>query len=168
MRAALIVLALATASSAWAEPFRSGLTPDGRGVVVYPGERITVRLGDGGPSVLDVRAAAPDEALPPKPGRKGPEAPVDLGGAPQGSATFILAQAGSDLAMKIDSGLEKAFDYRAVAADGAELAACTALPLITSYEKWDGRHAVALRLGEFRFKTTNEVVCSKSSPKSPQ
>ncbi|RAK58000.1 hypothetical protein [Phenylobacterium deserti] len=169
MRAAVVALGLlAVASEAVAEPFRSGLTPDGKGVLVYPGERITVRLAEGAPAVVDVAAASSSDALPPKPGRKGPEAPVDLGGAPQGAATFILSQAGPDLALKIDSGLEQAFDYRAVSTEGGELAACTVLPLISSYEKWDGRHAVALRLGEFRFKATNEVVCSKSSPTSPQ
>ena len=164
--AGILAVAVALAATAADAAPRSGLTPDGKAVLVYLNERVTVRLAGGKPVLVSVAAARPGEALPPKPGPKGPDAPVDLTDAPQGAAVFVASQVGASLALKIDSGLDQAFDYRASGSDGGDFPVCTVLPLLTSYEKWDGRHAVALRLEDFRFRATNEVVCSASSPTS--
>lgn len=166
MRRTLAILALALAAGGAQAATRSGLIEGGKAVVIYPDERVTVRIADGQLQLVSVEAARPGEALPPKPGPRGPDAPVDLTDAPQGAATFVLSQVGPDLALKIDSGLDAAFDYRATATDGPELNVCTVLPLLTSYERWDGRHAVALSVSQFRFKSANTVVCSLSTAPS--
>jgi hypothetical protein len=151
-------LALAGAAHAGA---RSSVSPDGRAVTLFPGERVVVRGVEGGALALvsSVRAD-PASALPPKPGPRGPDAPLPDGAEP-GTVAMTLGGDGGRTVLKLDSGLEQAFDYRAVLRVGnGERAGsvCTVLPLLASWEEWP--YAVAsVTLSGFATRTTNEVVC---------
>jgi len=162
--AAIFVLALALSGAVRAET-RSALSADARAVTLFPGERVVLRLAtDGGLTLVSAAAVDPAAALPPKPGPKPNDAPLQT--ADPDTLALTLATGDAQTMLRLDSGLSLAFDYRVVlqAERGgrtvAEAAsACTVLPLLASFEIWP--YAVAsVTLSKFVTRTTNAVVCS--------
>ncbi|HEY8616936.1 hypothetical protein [Phenylobacterium sp.] len=151
--AAALAVVLCGAGAAAAEP-RSRIAADGA-VELYAGERVTLRFTAAGPPQLVKAEAAPlTAANPPKPGQGAFPDP------PAGAVVLAAGREGGQLRLKIESGLSQAFDYRArlLGAAGEVAPACTALPLLASYEQWT-TPAEGVRLSDFRFRDTNEVVC---------
>jgi hypothetical protein len=137
------------------------LSADGRAVTLQPGQRMVVRLAlDGRVAVVSSVPADPASALPPKPGPKSKDTPLPDGAEP-GTVTLTLGDDGVQTVLKLDSGLEQAFDYRAVLEVGGQArkgSVCTVLPLLASWEEWP--YAVAsVTLSGFATRPTNEVVC---------
>lgn len=148
---------------------RSGLSPDGRGLRLYPGERVVVRVGPGGVlDLVEARAAAPADAAPPRPGTRAPDAP--LIDTPAGTVALLLGVQGGQSFLKVESGLSLAFDYRASLRRGEvdePTSVCTVLPLLAGYELWP--YAIgSMTLSGFATRTTNEVVCPQPpKPETP-
>jgi hypothetical protein len=155
-----VFAALAVAGIAHAEA-RSSVSSDGCTVTLFPGERVVVRGVEGGKlALVSAQAGDPASALPPKPGPRGPDAPMPQGAEP-GTVALTLGGHGGRTVLKLDSGLEQAFDYRAVLRVGNDErpgSTCTVLPLLASWEEWP--YAVAsVTLSGFATRPTNEVVC---------
>jgi len=157
----IAVLALAAAAPAGAQT-RSGLVEDGAAVAVFRGERVVVRPAPDGRLVLVVvRPVPPQSASPPKPGARLDDDPT-ADTAP-GTIALVLGGGPNDTTLKIESGLDLAFDYRAALfrAPGARpqpAKVCTVLPLLPGYETWPYPVASVV-VGQVRTRTTNEVVC---------
>ena len=150
----------------------TGVTSQGE-IQVVVGDRITVRLRqDGHPEQVSVEHALPGAAALPKPGPGGGR----FEDAPQGTVVFTLQQVDQgDVLMKVQSGIDQAFDYRAKlvhpVGPGRWLAeptsVCTVLPLLTGYEHWPKRGATSgIVLSDLRLRNTNEVVCPQPSRSS--
>lgn len=154
-------LALAATAPALAQT-RSGLVDDGHGVAVYRGERAVVRpAADGRLTLVAVRPVPAASALPPKPGVKVDDDPT--ADAIPGTIAIVLGGGPGDAVLKIESGLDLAFDYQAtlVREPGGKpepAKVCTVLPLLPGYETWPYPVASVV-LGRVRTRTTNEVVC---------
>lgn len=163
MLAALaLALALQAPAATAAPGFASHLAGDD-GLVLAAGERVTVKLGDDNRlTLVSISAADPVQALPPRP--RAPHPADDLS-PDEGALTLLMGPVADATVLKIDSGVSRAFDYRAQlltsAADkaGPAVAVCTVLPLLPSFEQWEHRHGGALLLNHFRLRATNEVVC---------
>lgn len=166
MSAWLLAAALAAAPLAsQAEDAVTQVTPAGA-IQVVIGDRITVRLpANGRPEQVSVERAAAGGASPPKPGAGRFDDDV-----PRGTVVITLERAGPDIMMKVQSGVDKAFDYQArlmhQVRPGAWVAeptsVCTVLPLLSSYEHWPNREqASGIVLSGFKLRDTNGVVCPK-------
>lgn len=163
-RAAIVAFALALSGAAQAET-RSALSADARAVTLFPGERVVLRLArDGALTLVSAATVDPASALPPKPGPKPDDAPLQT--ADPDTLALTLATRYGQTMLRLDSGLSLAFDYRVVlqAERGGRTvdeptSACTVLPLLASFEVWP--YAVAsVTLSRFATRTTNAVVCS--------
>jgi hypothetical protein len=167
MRAGWIVAALlaTSASSAQAQAGKplSQVWADGS-VDVWAGERVTLRFGpDGRPELVSATPVSEAEAAPPKPGQGRFDDP------PAGTVVLVAGRDGERLRLKIESGQSRAFDYRVqlltrTTIDSLTLQpakACTALPLLSSFEDWPGTAATGVKLYDVRFRDTNEVVCAE-------
>lgn len=172
---ALFAAAVANGQPAPPAAPRSHLVEGGRSILLYPNERAILRVGgDGRLTLLGVSYISPERLLPPRPGPRGPENRGAWSEAPPGAIALMMGQVGADTLLKVESGIDKAFDYRAVMlleGEGGPVqqptSVCTVLPLLASYEQWERRHAGALVLGAFATRDTNEVVCPKPAPPAP-
>lgn len=164
--AAALALAL-LAPAAGAAPAASHLVGP-RAVLVAEGERVVLKpQADGRLALISVTPADPAAAAPPKP-RSG--APLE--DADDGTIAVLLGADAAGARLKIDSGLQQAFDYRAAAVADAQasgggepLAVCTVLPLLASYEAWPGRRVPFVLLSGVRTRATDEVVCPAGAPR---
>lgn len=160
-----LLLAAAIAAPAAAQPaaaWKSHLSADSRGLELYPHERVTVRLNGGRLSLVSIVVAKDGEAAAPKPAVRGPDAPMTLVEAPPQTIAFILGEADGKSMLKIESAIDKAFDYRAKmrSPQGSGVTkVCTVLPQLAGYETWEKRHIEALVLSDFAARDTNDVVC---------
>ncbi|MEO8113332.1 MAG: hypothetical protein ABI655_03050, partial [Phenylobacterium sp.] len=140
-------------------------------ILLYPNERVVLRVGPGGAlTLMGATFAGPEKLLPPKPGPRGPENQGDWNDARPGTIALMMGQVGADTLLKVESGIDKAFDYSAVMViEGGPVptSVCTVLPLLSSYEHWEKRHASALMLGEFATRETNEVICPEPAVQAP-
>lgn len=160
----LIAATLALAPAAVAQPkARSQVTPDGA-IQVVMGDRVTVRLPpDGRPELVSVDVAPSEFAAPPKPGagRFDDTAPGTI-------VVTLQPFNGTDVMMKVQSGVSKTFDYRAVLIHeqvggrivGEPTSVCSVLPLLSGYEHWPNRpNTAGIVLRGFTFRDSNDVVC---------
>jgi hypothetical protein len=146
------------------------VTPQGK-VQLVVGDRMTVRFpAEGPPQVVSAGRAAPGDAAPPKPGAG------KFANAPSGAVVLVLERLGDgDVLLKLESGLSKAFDYRAVLIhelDGGftpePTSVCTVLPLLLNHEHWPNRpQVVGILLSDFRFRDTSEVYCVQPNDPLP-
>ncbi|HEY8571826.1 hypothetical protein [Phenylobacterium sp.] len=170
--AVLSVLALQAAPPTLAQPAgpSSQVTPSGA-IQVVVGDRVTVRLpADGKPQQVSVEPAAAGAAQPPRPGAG------KFDDTRHGTVVITLQKVGDgDLMMKVESGIDQAFDYRAVLVHevsagrwtGEPTSVCTVLPLLSSYEHWPKRpQARGIILSDFALRNTNGVVCPAPSKAS--
>ncbi|WP_374469091.1 hypothetical protein [Phenylobacterium sp.] len=169
MRAGWILAATfaAAAPAAAQAPAPISRVTDAGAIQLVVGDRITVRLLEGGrPEQVSVARAPAGGALPPKPGSR----VGDLEAAPAGTVVLTLERtADGEVFLKLLSGVSRAFDYRAVLIHetaaagqfaGEPTSVCTVLPLLASFEHWPGRPRTAgVLLTGFQFRDTNEVVC---------
>ena len=156
----IVLMVLSLAGDAWAET-RSWLSPDGRSLTLYPGERLVLRLGPGAViNVISAQRVDPAAALPPKPGSRTADAPLTM--ADPDTVTLLLGGDAAQTVLRFESGLSLAFDYRATLRRGdadQPTSVCTVLPLLAGFEIWP--YAVAsVTLGGFATRSTNEVTCS--------
>jgi hypothetical protein len=165
----LAAVLAAAAPAALAQTTRSHLLPDGA-LFVATGEKVVLRIaGDGALTMVSAAPAQAADAAPPKP-RSG----VDPVQAADGAVTLVLGETGGDTLLKLQSGLDKAFDYDADLVqpqpDGTlkqePTSVCTVLPLLAGYEHWPKRHVIGIVVSRFRLRDTNAVDCPE--PTRPQ
>ncbi|MET0271848.1 MAG: hypothetical protein ABW360_02550 [Phenylobacterium sp.] len=163
------LLAVAPLAAAQVAP-SSQVTPQGK-VQLVVGDRMTVRFpAEGPPQLVAAGRAAPGDAAPPKPGAG------KFADTPPGAVVLVLERLGNgDVLLKLESGVSKAFDYRAVLIHERgggftpePTSVCTVLPLLLNYEHWQNRPQVAgVLLSDFQFRDTSEVACVKPNDPLP-
>jgi hypothetical protein len=131
-----------------------------KAVLVAAGERVVLKIAvDGRLTLVSAKPAPLAAAAPPKPRSNAP-----LEDAPNGAVAVLLGADEKGALLKIDSGIDQAFDLHAEAlsqpkAAGEPLSVCTLLPLLAGYENWPGRRVPFILLSDFKTRATNEVVC---------
>jgi hypothetical protein len=144
------------------------------GLLLAPGERVTLRLGPGGRvTVLSITLADPADIAPPK---DAPEA-APLGRsalvkAPPGTISLVYGYFGSDTLLRVENATARGLDYAAAllvgdepSAGGEPTSVCTVRSGLASFEFWGGRRVPALLLTRFTARPTNDAVCSRPPPR---